>query len=115
MPTPSLARTTPARHPSPAPQANTAIVLARYARNKHAVNACYLWAFTSINFSPGARTFYDQHRTQGDTHNQTVRALANRWVGILHGCLQHHAIYDERTAWATAPTPPLDTNRTWDV
>jgi hypothetical protein len=27
-----------------------------------------------------------------------VRALSNRWVGILHGCLRHHNPYDEATA-----------------
>ncbi|MDX6540324.1 MAG: hypothetical protein QOI71_1934, partial [Gaiellales bacterium] len=26
--------------------------------------------------------------------------LANRLVGILDGCLRHHARYDETTAWA---------------
>jgi hypothetical protein len=31
---------------------------------------------------------------------QALRQLANRWVGILHGCLLHGAIYDETTAWA---------------
>ena len=28
------------------------------------------------------------------------RQLGNRWVGILHGCLEHHTHYDEHTAWA---------------
>jgi len=76
------------------------VVLARYARNKHVANACYLWAFTSITHSPGARAFYDQHRARSDTHNQTLRALANRWVGILHGCLTNGTPYNEHTAWA---------------
>ena len=76
------------------------VVLARYARNKHLANACYLWAFTSINPSPGARAFYDQRRAHGDTHNRATRALANRWVGILHGCLTNHTPYQEHTAWA---------------
>lgn len=76
------------------------VVLARYARNKHVANAAYLWAFSSITASPGARAFYDQHRARGDTHNQATRALANRWVGILHGCLKHGTLYDEHTAWA---------------
>jgi transposase len=75
------------------------VVLARYARNKRLADACYLWAFTSMNTSPGARAFYDQHRAAGDTHNKAIRALANRLVGILHGCLTHHTPYDEHTAW----------------
>jgi Transposase/Transposase IS116/IS110/IS902 family len=76
------------------------VVLARYARNRRLANACYLWAFAAITASPGARAFYDQRRAAGDTHNRALRALANRLVGILHGCLRHHTPYDEHTAWA---------------
>jgi len=76
------------------------VVLARYARNKHLADACYLWAFASITVSPGARAFYDNRRERGDTHNRALRALGNRLVGILHGCLRHHTPYDEHTAWA---------------
>lgn len=76
------------------------VVLARYARNKHLADACYLWAFASITVSPGARAFYDNRRERGDTHNRALRALGNRLVGILHGCLRHHTSYDEHTAWA---------------
>ncbi|HEX3426325.1 MAG TPA: IS110 family transposase, partial [Acidimicrobiales bacterium] len=32
-------------------------------------------------------------------HNQALRALGNRLVGILHGCLTHHSVYDENIAW----------------
>ena len=75
------------------------VVLARYARNKRLADACYLWAFATLTHSPGARAFYDQHRAAGDTHSRALRALANRLVGILHGCLRHHTTYDEHTAW----------------
>ncbi len=40
------------------------------------------------------------HRAADDTHHQALRALGNRLVGILHGCLRHHTPYDERAAWA---------------
>jgi transposase len=72
---------------------------ARYARNKRLNDACYLWAFATLTASPGARKFYDQRRAGGDTHNRALRALGNRLVGILHGCLTHHELYDEHTAW----------------
>src|SRR4051794_24449086 len=52
-------------------------VLARYARNRRLADA---------------------------THHQALRALANRLVGILHGCLRHNARYDEATAWHTETT-----------
>jgi hypothetical protein len=74
-------------------------VLARYARNKRLADATDQWAFCAITASPGARTFYDQHRAAGDTHHRALRALANRLVGILHGCLHHATLYDEHTAW----------------
>lgn len=76
------------------------VVLARYARNKRLADACYQWAFAAITASPGARIYYDQRRTKGDTHHRALRALANRLVGILHGCLRHHTPYNEHTAWA---------------
>jgi transposase len=75
------------------------VVLARYARNRRLADACYLWAFAALSASPGARAFYDQHRAAGDTHSRALRALANRLVGILHGCLRHGTAYDEHTAW----------------
>jgi len=75
------------------------VVLARYARNKRLADACYQWAFASLTSSPGARGFYDQRRAAGDTHHRALRALANRFVGVLHGCLRHDTFYDEHTAW----------------
>ena len=67
------------------------VVLARHARNRRLADALYLQAFAALNASPGARGFYDRHRAAGATHHQALRALANRLVGILHGCLRHHA------------------------
>jgi transposase len=75
------------------------VVLARYARNKRLADALYQQAFASLNTSPGARAYYDRHRASGATHHQALRTLANRLVGILHGCLTHHVHYDEITAW----------------
>ena len=75
------------------------VVLARYARNRRLADVCFRWAFSAISASPGARVFYDKRRAAGDTHNRALRALANRLVGILHGCLRHGTFYDEHTAW----------------
>jgi len=76
------------------------VVLARSARNRRLADACYLWAFAALTRSPGARALYDRQRDRGATHHQALRAVANRLVGILHGCLRHHTLYDEATAWA---------------
>lgn len=75
-------------------------VLARQVRNKRLYDALDQWAFTSLKNSPGAREFYDQRKAAEDEHHQALRALANRLVGILHGCLKHRTPYDEDTAWA---------------
>jgi transposase len=80
------------------------VVAARAACNQRLVDACYLWAFAALTASPGARRCYDAHRARGATHHQALRALGNRLVGILHGCLTHRAAYQERVAWpATDP------------
>jgi transposase len=75
-------------------------VLARHFRNRRLYDAIDAWAFCAITRSPGARAYYDQRRTAGDLHHQALRALGNRLVGILHGCLRHHTNYDEQTAWS---------------
>jgi hypothetical protein len=74
-------------------------VLARHIRNRRLADAIYLWAFAALSASPGARALYDQHRAAGDSHHAALRALGNRLVGILHGCLHHHTLYDETVAW----------------
>ena len=75
-------------------------VLARHVRNRRLYDAVDQWAFCALQTSPGARTFYDQRRAAGDLHHQALRALGNRLVGILHGCLRHRTHYDEHKAWA---------------
>jgi hypothetical protein len=81
-------------------------VLARHIRNRRLYDAIDQWAFCTLNSSPGARAYYDQHRAAGDLHHQALRALGNRLVGILHGCLHHRTHYNERTAWAHRQTHP---------
>jgi transposase len=74
-------------------------VVARFVRNRHLADACYQWAFCSLSASPGARAFYDEHRAKNETHDQALRVLSNRLVGILDGCLRSHTLYDEAKAW----------------
>jgi hypothetical protein len=75
------------------------VVLARYARYRRLADALYQQAFAALTASPGARAYYDRHRSRGATHHQALRTLGNRLVGILHGCLRHHTRYEENTAW----------------
>jgi len=76
------------------------IVSARRARNQRLADACYRWAFCSLHASPGARAYYDELRARGKGHHGALWQLANRWVGILHGCLHSRTVYNEATAWS---------------
>jgi hypothetical protein len=78
------------------------VVVVRAACNQRLVDACYLWAFAALTASRGARRCYDAHRTRGASHHQALRALGNRLVGILHGCLAHRVAYQEQLAWPAA-------------
>ena len=75
-------------------------VLARHVRNRRLYDAVDRWALGALTTSPGARAFYDQPPRRRRPHHQALRALGNRLVGILHGCLRHHTAYSEDTAWA---------------
>ena len=83
-------------------------VLRRHASNTFLTAWCQRWAFCALTASPGARAYYERSRQRGKTHQQALRALANRLVGILHGCLRHRTPYDEALAWPT-PTMAQDT------
>ena len=76
------------------------VVAARFIHNDWLIDALMSWAFSSLNASPGARAFYDEQRAKGLEHNDALRRLANRLVGILHGCLKTRTLYDEATAWS---------------
>jgi transposase len=75
-------------------------VLARYVRNRRLADALHQQAFCALNVSPGARAYYDQLRARKISHQAALRRLANRNVGILHGCLKTRTLYDENIAWA---------------
>jgi transposase len=74
-------------------------VLARYVHNDRLLDALGRQAFSSLTASPAARAYYDQLTARGKDHNAALRQLANRLVGILHGCLKSNTLYDEHTAW----------------
>jgi transposase len=75
-------------------------VAARYVHNDRLIDALMTQAFASLRVSPGARAYYDRQRARGADYNAALRQLANRLVGILHGCLKTGTPYDETTAWS---------------
>jgi hypothetical protein len=76
------------------------VVAARFIHNDRLVDALNAQAFTALRASPGARALYDELRARGIEHNDALRRLASRLVGILHGCLKTRTLYDEATAWS---------------
>ncbi|MEY9912133.1 transposase [Catenulispora sp. MAP12-49] len=75
------------------------VVAARYVHNDRLIDALMFQASKAIVVSPGARAYYDKQRERGIGYNAALRQVANRLVGILHGCLKHGTLYDEHTAW----------------
>jgi transposase len=74
-------------------------VQARYVHNDRLRDALDGQAFAALNASLGARACYDELRARKVGHRAALRQLANRLVGILHGCLKTRTLYDEAIAW----------------
>jgi hypothetical protein len=75
------------------------VALARFVRNDRLIDALMAQAFSALRSSPGARAYYDRQRARGAGYSAALRQLANRLVGILHGCLSSGTPYDEAIAW----------------
>jgi transposase len=84
-------------------------VMARYVHNDRLRDALDRQAFSALNASPGARAYYDALRARGTGHRAALRQLANRLVGILHGCLKTRTPYNEATAWPQHPSQAIKT------
>ena len=76
------------------------VVLARFVHNDRLIDALIAQAQSALRASSGARAYYDKQRAREIEHNAALRQLANRLVGILHGCLKTRTRYDEATAWS---------------
>jgi transposase len=71
------------------------VVVKRHAYNHYLGGAVHQWAFCSLSLSPWAREFYDSKIAAGQSCHAALRALSNRWVGILWHCLIRSTHYDE--------------------
>lgn len=65
------------------------------ASNRYPGDAVRQWAFCSLSRSAWAHEFYDSKIVAGQTCHAGLRALSNRWVGILWRCLTRGVHYDE--------------------
>jgi transposase len=79
------------------------VVAARFVHNDRLVDALLVQASIAITKSPGARAYYQRQRARDAAYNTALRQVANRLVGILHGCLKTGTLYDETTAWSHHP------------
>ena len=82
-------------------------VMHRRIKNHRLADAGYLWAFTALTASPGARAHYDRRRQTGDHHAAAQRNLFNRLIGCLHHCLATGQPYQETIAF---PNPQIQQN-----
>lgn len=67
----------------------------RYSCPKFLRQTFVEWANQSIRYSYWAKEFYDDKRSQGKSHQTTLRALAFKWIRILYRCWKNNTPYDE--------------------
>ena len=79
---------------------------ARYIRNRHLIDALHAQAFAALTASPGARACYDELRAKDTGHDDTLRRVASRLIGILHGCVKTSRTYNEAVAWPHSSQTP---------
>jgi transposase len=83
----------------------TRSVTRRHVKNNRLAAAGYIWAFSALTASPGARAHYDRRREAGDRHAAAQRNLFSRLLGCLYHCLAAGQHYDEATAFPARTTP----------
>jgi transposase len=76
----------------------------RRVKNQRLAAVGYVWAFSALTASPGARAHYDRRKTTGDRHTAAQRNLFNRLLGCLHHCLHTRQHYNEQIAFPTTRT-----------
>jgi transposase len=70
-------------------------VHARWQRPKFLHQTFHEFAEASIPHCEWARAYYRQQRERGASHRVAIRALAFRWIRVLHACWKTRTAYDE--------------------
>jgi len=78
------------------------VVLARRARNRHPRRRLLPLGLLLAHAIPRRPPLLRRPAPARKTHRQALRQLGNRWVGILHGCLERRESYHETLAWPEA-------------
>lgn len=71
-------------------------VHARWQRPTFLHQTFHEFAEASIPHSTWARAYYRQQRDRGASHRVAIRALAFRWIRVLHACWKNKTTYDEK-------------------
>lgn len=80
-------------------------VMHRKIKNQRLAAVGYVWAFSALTASPGARAHYDRRKGGNERHVAAQRNLFNRLLGMLYHCLQTGVPYNEAIAFpAASPT-----------
>lgn len=72
------------------------VVAVRCVHNDRLVDALNSQAYSALQLLPAPAPTTTNYATAGSV----LRQLANRLVGILHGCLRTRTRYDETIAWS---------------
>ena len=67
----------------------------RWACNKFLRQTFHEFASHSLKQRSWAKAYYDMLRARGRKHQAAVRALAFKWIRILHRCWKTHTLYNE--------------------
>jgi transposase len=67
----------------------------RWACNKFLRQTFHEFAQHSLGKSAWAKAYYDMMRSKGLKHHAAVRALAFKWIRILHRCWKNRTLYNE--------------------
>lgn len=73
--------------------------MARRVKNQRLAGVGYMWAFSALAHSTGARAHYDRRREAGDRHTAVQRNLFSRMIGCLHHCLVRRTHFNEDIAF----------------
>ena len=67
----------------------------RYSCPKFLRQTFVEWAGETVTLSFWANAFYEQQKAKGKSHQTIIRALAYKWIRILHRCWLDRKPYDE--------------------
>lgn len=80
------------------------LTLFRRAAPKFLRQSFHEFANASIRFCPWAQRFYRAKRASGRNHHAAVRALAYKWIRIIHACWRQGVPYDP-ARYSPGPSP----------